>query len=50
MAATGCEISHEDTKHTDKCSNNNTVTQRMTKPQTNTFSKYCEDNTKRSLT
>jgi hypothetical protein len=48
MATTGCGISHKDTKHTDKCSNNKT--NRMTKPQANTFSKYCEDKTKKSLT
>jgi hypothetical protein len=51
MAKIGCRISHEDTKHTDKCSNNKTKTtqKQYDKPQTNTFSKYCEDITK-SLT
>jgi len=45
MATIGCGRCHKDTKHTDKCSNkhrNKTV-----KPQTNTFSKYCKDNTKK---
>jgi hypothetical protein len=37
IATIGCGISHKDTKHTDKCSNN----------KTKTFSKYCEDNTKK---
>jgi hypothetical protein len=48
MATIGCGISCKDTKHTDKCSNNKTKTiQKMVKPQTNTFLKYCEDNTKK---
>jgi hypothetical protein len=49
MATIGCVISHKNTKHMDKCSNNKTEKQRkkMTKPQTNTFSKYCKDNTKK---
>jgi hypothetical protein len=40
MAITGCGISHKDTKHTDKCSNN-TKQQRnnMTKLKTNMFLK-----------
>jgi hypothetical protein len=51
MAAIGCGICHKGTKHTDKCNNKTKTTQKisrnkMTKPQTNTFSKYCEDNTK----
>jgi hypothetical protein len=42
MATRGCRISHKDTEHTDKCSNNKTkITKKHTmKPQTNTFSKY----------
>jgi hypothetical protein len=38
MATIGCGISHKDTKHTDKCSNNKTKIQiQYNKPQTNTF-------------
>jgi hypothetical protein len=35
MATTGCGISHKDTKHADKCSNNKTKKQRkkMMKPE-----------------
>jgi hypothetical protein len=40
MATIGCGISHKNTKDTDKCSN------KTTKPQANTFSKYCKDNIK----
>jgi hypothetical protein len=45
MAKTGCGISH-------KSINANTTTKeqqrnKVMKPQTNTFSKYCEDNTKK---
>jgi hypothetical protein len=49
MATVGYRIRHKDTKPTDKCSNNKTKTHRtkMMKPQTNIFSKYCEDNTKK---
>jgi hypothetical protein len=35
MATTGCGISHEDTKHTDKCSKNKNNTNKMREPQTN---------------
>jgi len=43
MATTG----YGKTKHTNKCSNNKKNNmEKMTKPQTNTFSKYCKDNTK----
>jgi len=51
MATVGCGISHKDTKHTDKCSNNKTKKNRnkTTKPQTNTFSKYCEDKTQKKF-
>jgi hypothetical protein len=43
MATIGCEISHKDTKDTDKCSsNNNKNRNRMTKSQK---TKYCKDNT-----
>jgi hypothetical protein len=31
MATVGCGISHKDTKHTDKCSNNKTKTETETK-------------------
>jgi len=37
IATEGCGISHKDTEHTDKCSNNKTKTTQ--KPQTNTFFK-----------
>jgi hypothetical protein len=48
MVTTGCGISHKGTKHTDKCSNNKkTMEKQMMNPQTNTFSKYCEDNKKK---
>jgi hypothetical protein len=49
MATTGCEISHKDTEHADKCSNNKTKTKQTQYDKTieNTFSKYCEDNTKK---
>jgi hypothetical protein len=48
MATKGRGISHGDTKHSDKCSSNETKQHRnkVTKPQTNTFSKYCNDKTK----
>jgi len=51
-ATTGCGTSHKDSKHTDKSSNNKTKQHKnnTTKPQTNTFSKYCKDNTQKSLT
>jgi len=49
MAKIGCGISHKHTKHIDKCSDNNTKN-KITKPKTNIFSKYCKDNTKESLT
>jgi hypothetical protein len=44
IATIGCGISHKDTKNTDKCSNN--TKNKTMKPQTNTFSEYCKDNTK----
>jgi hypothetical protein len=45
MATTGCGISHKDTKHADKFSNNKKQHRNnTTKPQTDTFSKYCNDN------
>jgi hypothetical protein len=49
MATAGCRISHKGAKHTDKCSNNKTKTtqKQNAKPQTNAFSKYYEDNTKK---
>jgi hypothetical protein len=48
MAKIGCGISHKDAKNTDKYSNNKTenTESKTTKPQANTFSKYCKDNTK----
>jgi hypothetical protein len=49
MATLGCGVSNKDTKHTDKCSNNNKTNQcrnNTVKPQTNIFSKYCKDNKK----
>jgi hypothetical protein len=39
MATIECGINHEDTKYTYKYSYN---TNNMTKPQTDTFSKYCK--------
>jgi hypothetical protein len=51
MATTGCGISHKDTKHTDKCSNNNKTktTQKQHDETTDKyfFSKYFKDNTKK---
>jgi hypothetical protein len=49
MATIGYGTSHKDSKHADKCSNNKTKTKisKMTIPQTNAFSKYCNDNTKK---
>jgi hypothetical protein len=50
MATTGCEISHKDTEHTDKCSNNRRkTTLKQHDETTNTFSKYCKDNTKKKF-
>jgi hypothetical protein len=51
MATIGCGISHKDTKHTDKCSNNKIkkYKNKMTKPQTDTFSKYCKYNTQKKV-
>jgi hypothetical protein len=45
MATTGYGISHKDTKYTDKWSNNRT--NKMMKPQMNTFSRYCEESTQK---
>jgi hypothetical protein len=36
MATIGCGISHKDTKHTDKCSNNKTKTQTQKDETTDT--------------
>jgi hypothetical protein len=49
MGAIGCGISHNDTKHTDNCSNNKTRTTQKQSDKTtdNTFSKCYEDNTKK---
>jgi hypothetical protein len=49
MATIGCGISHKDTKYTYKRSNKKQKQHRnkMTKPQTDTFSKYCKDITKK---
>jgi hypothetical protein len=44
MATIGCGISHKDTKHTDKCSNNKKT--QNDKTTINTFSKCCEGNIK----
>jgi hypothetical protein len=48
MTVTGCGISHKDTKHTDKYSNNKKETNwnNTMKSQANTFSEYCKDSTK----
>jgi hypothetical protein len=43
MATTGCGIIHEDTKHTDKCSNNKTKTTQ--KQYDKTTDKYFFQNT-----
>jgi hypothetical protein len=52
MTAIGCGIYHEDTKHTDKCSNNKTkATQKQNDETTDKyFFKICENNTQKSLT
>jgi hypothetical protein len=48
MATIRCGVSHKDTKHEDKCSNNRTkTTQNQNDETTNTFSKYCKYNTKK---
>jgi hypothetical protein len=50
MATTGCGISHKDTIHTDKCSNNKRKTTQKQHNETTDkyfFSKYCKDNIKR---
>jgi hypothetical protein len=52
MATVGCGISHKDAKRTDKCSNNKTKTTQKQSDKTRDkyfFSKYCKDNTKKSL-
>jgi hypothetical protein len=49
MATIGCGISHKDTKHADKCSNNKTKTKQKRNDENTDkyFSKYCEDNQKK---
>jgi hypothetical protein len=47
---TKVDISHKDTKHTDKCSNNKTKTQKQNDETIdNFFSKCCKDNTQKKF-
>jgi hypothetical protein len=46
MATVGCGISHKDTKHAVKRSNNRTTQEKYDETTDKYFLKYCEDNTK----
>jgi hypothetical protein len=52
MATVVCGISQKDTKYTDKCCNNKPKTTQKQYEETigKYFSKYCKDNTEKSLT
>jgi hypothetical protein len=45
IATTGCEISHKDTKHTDKFSNNKTTQKQNDETMDKYVFKSCEDKT-----